>query len=129
MREAVHEHRTEQALERVAQGDAERGGNGALRGQVGDERADKDRRPHLQTEDEERGECDSGRRPDGGGARVHKCEPQTEFGRDEIQARQSRECYQISGRREFHSGRPNPTAVVSHSGFANAPRVRLAMLR
>jgi hypothetical protein len=119
VREAIHQHRARQPLQRVTDADADRSGERAMREEVGEERANEDGRPHVQTQHQEGGECYAGGRPDGRGARVDECESQADLGRDEIQARHGRECQQVAEGRDIQRGdraeRPR----------RNAPRTRL----
>jgi hypothetical protein len=86
VREAVDERGAGERLERVARGDAERRGERAGGGDVDDERADEDGRPHAVAEQQHRRERDPGRRPHGGGARVHQPEHQPELAGHDVGA-------------------------------------------
>ena len=84
-------------LERVADGDSDRGHGGARRPEVGDERTDEDSRPHPGPEEEKRGNRDPARRPQGRGARVQVREGEPQHSRADIDRGEGRDDRQTRG--------------------------------
>src|SRR5262249_46060768 len=82
-------HRTVHPGGRVRRGGGEGARRRPRRTDVDDERAREDRRPDAIAERQERGERDSGRRPDRRRARVHGREREPELSREDVEAEQT----------------------------------------